>query len=515
MLKNFWLNKIPDYLLFIFLFLLPWQTRYIWHYGELNNGYWEYGTFSIYATEILLWVILLLFFVQHFFTTAMRRGLASAAKEFWMKLKEKKSRTYLVLILFLLSLFFSTALSKNFWISYNYVFKLLEAMALAVVLSGVISPLPRGSEEGVAVDCDANDEVKSNGTPPLPLLGKEGMTSGRNDRLMVALWAGAVVQGGLAISQFLTQQVWASKWLGMAGQEAGNLGPSVIEFADQRWLRAYGSFGSPNSLGIYLAVLFVLGLVLYIKAQSWRNKTIISAGQLLILSGLLVSFSRAAWIAAVAGVLSLLWVVISPLPRGSEEGVAEVLTHPQATATTPTPSWKGGDDTRTTLKDFAKQISFALVLIIFWLAIFYPVFTARFNLNNRLEVNSISERKGQYTEALSFIKANPIFGVGPGAYTYALYKKYPTLPAWQYQPIHNIYLLALVEVGLAGVIFLFFLFKHLFWQIIKNNLLYTPVVVALIFSGIFDHWLASMYTGVIFLWVIVGLGFVDRDRQMD
>jgi len=39
---------------------------------------------------------------------------------------------------------------------------------------------------------------------------------------------------------------------------------------------------------------------------------------------------------------------------------------------------------------FVKQIIFALAVIIFWLVIFYPVFTARFNLNNRLEAKSIS-----------------------------------------------------------------------------------------------------------------------------
>lgn len=432
MLKNLRLNKVSDYLLLAFLFLLPWQTRSIWQYGELNNGYWEYGTFSLYGTEILLWIILLLFFFQHFLR-----------KDFWIKLKEKKNRASLILVLFLLSFALSALLSKNFWVSYNHVFKLLEAMAFMVVLAW------------------QNEKVK----------------------YQLALWAGGILQGVLAIWQFLNQNVWASKWLGMAGQEAYNLGPSVIEFADQRWLRAYGSFGSPNSLGIYLAVLFVLGLVLYLKAESGRSKIIISVGQLFILSGLLLSFSRGAWLAACAGVVSLFIFIF----------------HKQ----------------RPVLFPFAKQALFALAVIMFWVVIFYPVFTARFNLNNRLEAKSISERQGQYAEALSFIKSNPIFGIGPGAYTYALYKKYPTLSAWQYQPIHNIYLLALVEIGLAGVIFLFFLFKQLFATIIKNNFIYTPVIAVLFFAGMFDHWLISMYTGLIFLWAIVGLGSIYKNRQIE
>ncbi len=423
--KKSMLRKIYNLLLLAFLFLLPWQTRYIWQYGELNSGYWEYGTFSIYATEILLWIILILFFVQHYLK-----------KEFFLNLKNKPPRTFLMLLL--LSLGLSVALSSNFWISYNFIFRILEAIALMTVLAR------------------QNEKIK----------------------YQIALWVGAVVQGALAVSQFLTQHVWASKWLGMASQEAKNLGPSVIEFADQRWLRAYGSFGSPNSLGIYLAVLFVLGLVLYLKIESTRIKILISVGQLFILSGLLVSFSRAAWLAAVAGTLCLLVLIFFKQRQ-----------------------W---------LQSFGKQIGFALVVIIFWLVIFYPVFTARFNLSNRLEVKSISERKGQYTEALSFVKANPIFGVGPGAYTDALYKKYPTLAPWEYQPIHNIYLLALVEIGFVAFIFLFWLCKRLLWLVVKNNIIYAPIVATLVLAGIFDHWLWSMYTGILLWWIVFGVSFKEN-----
>ncbi len=467
------MKKIYNLLLLLFLFLLPWQTRYIWQYGELNKGFWEYGTSSLYGTEILLWMIILLFFFHHFVN-----------KSFWTRLKEKRNQTILILMLFLMSVFFSTMLSKNFWVSYNYIFKLLEAMALMVVLAW-------------------QDE---------------------KTKYQIALWAGGILQGVLAIWQFLNQNVWASKWLGMAGQEAYNLGPSVIEFADQRWLRAYGSFGSPNSLGIYLAVLFVLGLVLYLKAESGRSKIIISAGQLFILSGLLLSFSRGAWVAATVGVASLFAIIffkhhhhqsLSPL-LGERQREGYSAYNDNRTDTPPlAPPLKGegGRDATTALKEFTKQILFALAVIIFWLIIFYPVFTARFNLNNRLEAKSISERKDQYAEALSFIQTNPIFGIGPGAYTYASFKKYPTLASWQYQPIHNIYLLAIVEFGILSA-FLFLLFIiYLFIKIYKTNLLFLPIITALLVAGLFDHWLASMSTGIIFLWVIIGLGFIDQNRQ--
>ena len=47
-------------LLYFFIFLLPWQTRWIYDPGELNAGFWEYGTKSLYITEILLGIIIVL-----------------------------------------------------------------------------------------------------------------------------------------------------------------------------------------------------------------------------------------------------------------------------------------------------------------------------------------------------------------------------------------------------------------------------------------------------------------------
>ena len=47
-------------LFYLFLFLLPWQTRYIYNQGYLNGQKWEYATLCLYASELLLALILLL-----------------------------------------------------------------------------------------------------------------------------------------------------------------------------------------------------------------------------------------------------------------------------------------------------------------------------------------------------------------------------------------------------------------------------------------------------------------------
>ena len=431
-----YLKKVTNYLVLLFLFLLPWQTRYIWHYGELNGGFWEYGTFSLYATEILLWLIIILFFWRQRYLVRETLSVSHL---------KKHRRAVFGAAIFFVVLAAQVFFSRSPAVSLNYVIHFLEGMALVAALAG----------SGVS------------------FAGSAG-----------ALWLGGVGQGALAIYQFLTQNVFASKWLGMAGHGARQLGAGVVEFGDQRWLRAYGSFGWPNSLGIYLAVLFVLGLVLYFHVKKLWHKILFSVGQLFIVAGLFFSFSRGAWLAVLAGVIVF----------------GAVLLHQH----------------RIHLYPLLKQLSVGLVFVVLLMAVFYPVALARFHSGNRLEARSISERVGQYGDALAFIGASsPLFGVGPGAYTLALWEKYPKLPAWQYQPIHNIYLLALTEWGVAGAIMLIFLFGYLGEKIMAKNLWLAPVLAAVAVAGIFDHWLISLYTGIIFLWVIIGLGMVYKNKQTE
>jgi hypothetical protein len=124
-----------------------------------------------------------------------------------------------------------------------------------------------------------------------------------------------------------------------------------------------------------------------------------------------------------------------------------------------------------------------------------------------LEAKSIVERKGQYAEAVSMVVMHPMLGVGPGAYTYAVYQKNNTWESWQYQPVHNVYMLISTEFGLVAMvlllIFLFFIIQHAF----QFNLVYVPVLVSLMCTGLFDHWLASMFTGVVLWWTMLGVGY--------
>src|SRR5438552_12547854 len=130
--------------------------------------------------------------------------------------------------------------------------------------------------------------------------------------LVAALVASAVVQSALAAGQFLFQQPLVAPelqlpWLPGDVSEGGT--PVILNSAGERLLRGFGTFPHPNVLGGYLAMALVCLPVLGVRwprraaALWWLLGAAISIG-------LLASFSRAGWLAAVVGLSVSCWPVV-------------------------------------------------------------------------------------------------------------------------------------------------------------------------------------------------------------
>lgn len=410
------LSKIKNYCLCLLLFLLPWQTRLIYASTSLNSYDWEYGRLSLYATEILLGFIILLALIEKFKNKYFTDRLLIL------------SRIRLFGIIFSLSMVFLVYLR---WVS-------LSREVTWQYLNWVIYGFCLGA---IIIESQLNFK-----------------------KLSLALWSGSLAPAGLAIYQFFTQSVFASKWLGLSSQSPGQLGVAVLDFGSERWLRAYGSFGWPNALGIYLAVIFILGVILIYKERNTKIQTWLLAGQAVILFGLFFSFARGAWIALVVGCLILFFKHYK-------------------------------------YKKFWPQFIFYIFTAIILLSIFKPLVFSRVDFGNRLETRSISQRFEQWQDFKIVFSQNKFFGIGPGAYTYGLF--YHQLDhGHSFEPIHNIYLLFLGEWGIAGVLLiyslLFFIRKKVDWS-------FAPLWVLLI-VGLFDHWNLSMFSGLMIFVVIFSLG---------
>ena len=240
---------------YLFLVTLTWQARYLFFVG--NN---EYSTYSLFAVDIILLVLLFLY----------RKDWSNLLIKSW----QKKSWWLYALMLFDFSIFLSI-----FWAGDHVLalYKYLHVVAaeLLFLLATVIFK---------------KDFYRS----------------------IYFFLGGALAQSLLAMGQFVRQGISSSTILGVAAHDPYILGTSVLEIGS-RILRAYGSLSHPNILGGFLAVSLVLTLYLWIKReeQSYFKKEarlftlfFISTFSF-VFTVLLLSFSRAALLAAIVALLFL------------------------------------------------------------------------------------------------------------------------------------------------------------------------------------------------------------------
>ncbi len=142
--------------------------------------------------------------------------------------------------------------------------------------------------------------------------------------------------------------------------------------------------------------------------------------------------------------------------------------------------------------------------------------TSRFNADQRLETISLSERNDYLRQAVELFKDSWVVGVGLGNYTQAVFDKINSRwSVWKYQPVHNVYLLAAVELSLIGLVALIFLIFEIIRAMIKNiflnryldrwSLVSSAGVLSLLIIGLFDHYLWSLYPGILLWWFSLGL----------
>jgi len=249
------LNKITAWSIYVLAILLSLQTRYFIISGDLNDSYWEYGTFSIYVFDIFLLFSLVLVSVNKF-----RDGIGrfSIANHWW-------SIAAFELVVFI-SVFFA---SSKALASFGY-WRLLLGIGLFFIIT------------------EGKYKVKY---------------------FYISLIIGAIFQSLIGIFQFFWQTNFSSKWFGIALHEVGELGTSVVEvFGSGRWLRAYGGLDHPNIFGVYLAIVLLLLITIALKYNFYINKNkcyyIFLILSLTILTlGVLCSFSRSAWVALIAGLI--------------------------------------------------------------------------------------------------------------------------------------------------------------------------------------------------------------------
>ena len=304
-----------------------------------------------------------------------------------------------------------------------------------------------------------------------------------NLRKIAWAWvASSVIQSGFAIWQFFVQYTPANKWLGLAYHLPTIGGSIILETDSERWLRAYGSLPHPNALAGFLLIGLIFAFYLSLTARGSSTRMALAGSLIVMVPAIFFSFSRSAWIALIIVLAALgIWLVRTKRP-----------------------------DWRETF--FQLLFIVGLLVVILSSLLFEPLLT-RILSQEPLEENSIELRLTFTQQALTLINNDLLTGTGIGNYTWGVYQQINAFwPGYYYQPVHNIYLLILAELGIFGLAILGILLACLGYHLghrpasLEKTMLMLALVAILIIS-LFDHYFWTLYSGLLVFWIILGLNF--------
>ncbi len=132
-------------------------------------------------------------------------------------------------------------------------------------------------------------------------------------------------------------------------------------------------------------------------------------------------------------------------------------------------------------------------------------FSSRVSAASRLENVSLEERWTGLNIASKKIISQPFQATGLGNYVVFLADQYPNLSAWQYQPVHNVWLLLSAEAGFWSAGLLALICLSIVLSDKKRLAVAMPFLAALFVLSLFDHWLISLPFGIIFCFFVLSL----------
>lgn len=278
-----------------------------------------------------------------------------------------------------------------------------------------------------------------------------------NSRLVLKVLIGAFVfQALLAVGQYIASGSLGLHFLGESIFTADTYGIAKVVLPDGiAAVRGMGTLAHANILGGLSALVLLILITV-------RRKSILEYfAALIIFLGLFFTFSRAAYLAFFLGLGILL------------------------------------------IFQFRRRIVSALMIISVFalLVVFFgdPLFV-RLGENNTQEIG----RFAQIGQAVGLFEESPL-GVGRGSYTNVLSESFPTLNYWEQQPVHNFFVLKLVEESALLALIWLSIFGVIAYSAYKSgNYEALMLTVALFVLANLDHYFATSFAGEALLFLTLG-----------
>lgn len=424
------MKRIEELLFYLLLFSIPFQTRKIlwqqnWYFNE-----WQMA--SVYATDILL-VLLFVFWVWNY------KNVQNRALNIF-----QKPDTYL--LVFVVISAFSV---KNLVGIFSFI-KLIEFAAFYFYLKSYA-------------------------------VYKFGFSAS-----LVAIIAGGLFQGGIAVLQFLKQSDLGLRILGESLLSPNLTGiASFYNFYGEKIIRAYGTTPHPNIVAAYLFLsVFALYFVWFYKKV--RYEYFFWIGYALLLFAFFFTFARVA-----VFLLGVNFVIRGCLLVFRFKGKF----------------WRG---------KALKVVWVTGLIILAFAALYWPEAASRITISGQDE--AVQLRMFYNSESL---KSLNWFGVGTGNFVNWFMAEDPNLPRHLYQPVHNVYLLIFSETGILGIFafiaFLVFLVRDFILRTKMERFHHYSVILifsSFLFIGLFDHFLWTIQQGRFVFWLVLAVLTIEENDDI-
>jgi len=264
----------------------------------------------------------------------------------------------------------------------------------------------------------------------------------KGDRKFLRVTEGLIlIQGGIALLQFLRGTSIGLTFLGESIFSAGMKGSNFVDLAGNLYMRGYGTFPHPNILaGWLLLTLLIL----------WKEK---KGFFFLIVSsiGVLLTFSRLG-----VFLLVIFWIFVL-------------------------------------MEYLREKKGFRMFSVV-------GILPERISNLFKGKDSAVIDRINLLKESLVVFKNNWLLGSGYNSFVREMGENMPKTAngVWLNQPVHNIFVLSLCELGILGTILLGVSYWRTFFRRKVNikSLRNIFIIISLISIGMIDHYLFSLPQGL-------------------
>ncbi len=264
-------------------------------------------------------------------------------------------------------------------------------------------------------------------------------------------------------------------WLGERSFSFNTIGIAQMSVLGRGLVRAYGTFSHPNSLAGFLLVSLLLWGWLKptlpsLEKGGLNTKNVFWWGVFWLgLLGIFVSGSRTIWILTLILILGFV------------------------------------------IKNIKNKINIITIVLLFLGMIFFglKLVNMEYQMSDFLggwDADGIGKRTQLSWAGIKMFKESPLFGVGLGNFLVRLPEFQKNNGIFWLQPVHNIVLLALSEVGLLGLIIIISNFKFLISNKKKKiDLIFKIIFGVILVSGMIDHYWLTLPQNVWLLVLVLSL----------